>query len=79
MSEQNNWHMKKEINIAHIITTVALVVSGLWVLSDMDKRIAVNTQSISYVQKQRQEDQQRIEKHLDNINKKLDKLIHTRQ
>ena len=75
MAEQNNWHMKKEINVAHIITTVALMVSGLWVLSDMDKRIAVNTQSINHVQVQRKEDQQRIEKRLDSIDKKLDTLL----
>ncbi|WP_368659785.1 hypothetical protein [Pseudoalteromonas sp. McH1-7] len=71
----NSWHMKKEINVAHIITTVALVVSGLWVLSDMDKRIAVNAQSISHVQAQRVEDQKRIEKRLDSIDKKLDELL----
>lgn len=74
----NSWHMKKEINVAHIITTVALVVSGLWVLSDMDKRIAVNSQSISHVQAQRNEDQKRIEKRLDSIDKKLDTLIQSK-
>lgn len=41
----------------------------------MDKRIAVNTQSILHVQAQRVEDQKRIEKRLDSIDKNLDELL----
>ncbi|MDK1289793.1 hypothetical protein [Pseudoalteromonas umbrosa] len=73
MNEQ--WHMKKEINIAHIITTVALIVSGLTFLSDMDKRITTNTTQIVHIQEQRKEDLRRLEKRLDSIERKLDELI----
>lgn len=72
------WHMKREINLVHIITTVTVLVSGLWYVSDLDKRIAANAQAIEYVQSQRSEDQKRVEKHLDSINKKLDRLLENR-
>lgn len=69
------WHMKKEINVAHIITTITLLVSCLWFLSDMDKRITTNTTQIVHIQEQRKEDLARVEKRLDSIERKLDKLI----
>lgn len=72
-SEQ--WHMKKEINLAHVITTVALAVSAFWFFSDMNERINANSLKLEYVQQQRTEDQERVEKQLDNINKKLDRLL----
>ena len=75
---QNQWHMKKEFNLAHIITTVALFFSGMLYLGNLDKRIATNEQSIQYVQTLRTEDQKRVEKHLDSINKKLDRLLENR-
>ncbi len=75
MNNQEQWHMKKEINLAHVITTVALVVSGFWYFGDLDKRIASNKQEIKHVKMLRQEDQARIEKQLDSINLKLDKLL----
>jgi hypothetical protein len=78
MSQPEQWHMKKEINIAHIISTVVLLVSGLWYLNGLDKRISANTQSIEYVQSLGDGDQRRVEKQLDSINKKLDRLLEKR-
>ena len=67
--------MKKEFNLAHIITTVTLLVSGILYLSNLDKRIATNTQEMTHLKQIRNENQQRIEKRLDSIDKKLDTLI----
>ena len=80
MAEQQNippetWHMKKEINVAHVITTVALAVSCLWFFSDLDKRIATNATEITHIKEQRAEDQKRIEKRLDSMDRKLDRLL----
>lgn len=79
MPEQNNnqetWHMKKEVNVAHVITTVAMVVSCFWFFSDLDKRIATNSTEISHIKTQRAEDQKRIEKRLDSMDRKLDRLL----
>ena len=70
MADNPQWHMKKEINIAHVITTLALTVSGVCFLSDLDKRIQSNTKDINYIKEQRTEDVERLEKQLDKINTK---------
>jgi hypothetical protein len=81
MSDPNNnssrWRMDKTVNISHLVVTVGLVVSAVMLMysAELDKRIAVNTQSITHVKEQREEDGQRIEKRLDSINEKLDKLL----
>lgn len=75
MADNQQWHMKREVNLAHVITTLALTVSGIWFLSDLDKRIQSNTKDITYIQEQRTEDVERLEKQLDKINTKLDKLL----
>jgi hypothetical protein len=69
------WHMKKEINLAHVIITVSMIITMMWFFSDLDKRIQSNTKDINHIQVQRTEDVQRLEKQLDKINTKLDKLL----
>ncbi|WP_105168566.1 hypothetical protein [Pseudoalteromonas sp. T1lg23B] len=75
MSQPEHWQMKKELNLAHIITTVTLLVSGILYLGDLDKRITTNTQELAHLKQIRNEDQKRIEKRLDSIDKKLDTLL----
>ena len=84
MSTQNpeQWHMKKEINIAHVIVTVSMVITMMWFFADLDKRIDGNTKDIAHSQQQRvedqkrsREDQDRLYKLIDNLNVKLDKLL----
>ncbi|AOT10289.1 hypothetical protein S4054249_16625 [Pseudoalteromonas luteoviolacea] len=67
--------MKKELSLAHILTTIALVVSSILYLSDLDKRITSNSQELAHLKQIRKEDQKRIEKRLDSIDKKLDALL----
>ena len=75
MRQPENWQMKKELNLAHILTTIALVVSGILYLNDLDKRITSNSQELAHLKQIRIEDQKRIEKRLDSIDKKLDALL----
>ncbi|CAH9054882.1 hypothetical protein PSECIP111951_01129 [Pseudoalteromonas holothuriae] len=75
MSQPEHWQMKKELNLAHIITTVTLLVSGILYLGDLDKRITTNSQALNHLKQIRNEDQKRIEKRLDSIDKKLDTLL----
>ncbi|TMN89485.1 hypothetical protein CWB73_01015 [Pseudoalteromonas phenolica] len=75
MRQPENWQMKKELNLAHILTTIALVVSGILYLNDLDKRITSNYQELTHLKQIRNEDQKRIEKRLDSIDKKLDALL----
>lgn len=84
MANNNNegWHVKKEVNIAHVLTTAAVIFSGFWFFADLDKRIDNNAIELRHVkltrvedQKRQANDQQRIEKGLDGMNAKLDKLL----
>lgn len=77
-----NWHLKKEINLAHVIITLTMLVTTLWYFADLDKRIESNKKDIDHTQTQRIEDQRRsrqdqdrIYKQLDNVNAKLDRLL----
>ena len=81
-----SWHLKKEINIAHFLTTIIIAVSAISYLNGFDKRIQTNALNIMHNKEQqdrelirsekiRKEDQYRIQKSLDGINKKLDKII----
>ncbi|KNC65341.1 hypothetical protein [Pseudoalteromonas ardens] len=73
--QADQWQMKKELNLAHILTTIALLVSGILYLNDLDKRITTNSQELAHLKQIRKEDQKRIEKRLDSIDKKLDALL----
>jgi len=72
---QQHWHLKKEINLAHVITTVGLVVSVFVWVGDLDKRITTNAQLIAFMQQQQDKDTKRVERRLQNIESKLDKLL----
>lgn len=58
-----------------LVTTVVSLISGVWKLSNMDKRIDLNTQDIGHVKQLRVEDSTRLEKRLDTMDKKLDRLL----
>lgn len=71
MGEQQSpehWHLKREVSISHLLTTLALVVSALWWASGVEKRIAVlETTSVHNAKT--------LQRQLDRINEKLDRLI----
>lgn len=74
-NQPEQWHMKREINLAHVIVTVSMVITMMWFFADLDKRIDSNTKDITHIQNQRTEDVKRLDKQLDKINSKLDKLL----
>lgn len=75
MSTENKFHIEKSISVGHIITTIILLIGGIQYLSDFDKRIAAAEQDIEFLQQQRVEDARRIEKRLDSIDEKLDRIL----
>ena len=78
-NNENKFHIEKSISVGHIITTIVLLVGGIQYLSDFDKRIAPAEQDIEFLQQQRAEDARRIEKRLDSIDKKLDRILQERK
>lgn len=69
------WHLKKEVNITHLVATIGLVVSAFMYSTALDKRILTNERDIVHMKSQRAEDIDRIEKKFDTINLKLDELL----
>ena len=70
-----DWHIEKSVSVGHLLTTVVIAASVFMYFGELDKKVSANSQSIEFLKEQRQEDLQRIEKNLDGINKKLDKLV----
>ncbi|KZN64197.1 hypothetical protein N473_15630 [Pseudoalteromonas luteoviolacea CPMOR-1] len=68
----------KPVDIAHLLTTITMIVASIVYITGLDKRISINEKQIEHVKVQRVEDQSRIEKQLDTINEKLDKLIESK-
>ncbi|WP_328186931.1 hypothetical protein [Marinobacter sp. OP 3.4] len=85
MSDQQpreNWHVSKTINITHLLTTMAMLLSALWYLAGQDTRISQAELNIRHLQDQRVQDRETSEKKFDElktdlrlINSKLDRLI----
>ena len=80
-SDRRGWHVDKGIGVAHIITTLMLIVTALWYVAGQDKRLAVLESGFVYVQKSITMDQSRTEKKFDElkidlrmINSKLDRI-----
>lgn len=70
-----DWHIEKSVSVGHILTTVIIAASVFMYFGELDKKVSANQQAIEFIKEQRAEDLRRIEKNLDGINKKLDKLI----
>lgn len=74
-SQPQKFHLEKSISVGHILTTLVIAVSAVTYFNGFDKRISAAEQEIEFLKAQRIEDARRIEKRLDSIDAKLDKLI----
>ena len=72
------FHIEKSISVGHILTTLVLVIGAITYFTDFDKRISATEQEIHFIKAQRIEDGRRIEKRLDSIDKKLDRILEVR-
>jgi len=68
------WHVDKTVSIGHLLTTATFLVAGLWYMAQVDKRIAANAQSIAHNVESIKQQENRTNKSLDDIHRKLDKL-----
>lgn len=65
------WHLKKEIQLGHLITTFTVAVSAVVYISKIEQRVAV-VESQMVMQR---ESSSILRQQLDKINDKLDRLI----
>lgn len=71
---QQGWHVDKTVSISHVLTTLTILIAGLWYLADQDKRIAANAQDIKHNIDSIRQQESRTNRSLDAISSKLDKL-----
>ena len=65
------WHLKKEIQLGHLITTFTVAISAVVYISKIEQRVAV-VESQMVMQR---ESSSILRQQLDKINDKLDRLI----
>lgn len=79
------WHIKREVQIGHLITTMSVAFSVIWYAGKLEQRIALVEQSI-VVQRDRdtaQDNQssaafQQMRQQLDRMDSKLDRIIESK-
>ena len=69
--EPERWHMKKEIQLGHLITTFTVAISCVVYINKIEQRVAVmESQMIA-----QRDSATLLRNQLDKINDKLDRLI----
>lgn len=71
----SDWHLDKKVNVGHIISTALLAIAAFGYINAIEKKIDANAINISTIKEQRKEDVRRIEKRLDSMDRKLDRLL----
>lgn len=70
-ADDNKWHMKKEIQLGHLITTFTVAISCVVYINKIEQRVAVmEAQMIA-----QRDSAILLRSQLDKINDKLDRLI----
>lgn len=68
------WHLKREINVAHLLTTGAAIVSVAVFLANQDKRLALVEAAVSRQEQERVETKADMKEIKDDIKKILARL-----
>ena len=69
--DDNRWHMKKEIQLGHLITTFTVAISCVVYIDKIEQRVAVMESQILA----QRDSATLLRSQLDKINDKLDRLI----
>lgn len=78
----NGWHLKKEIQVSHLITTAGMVLAAVLYAAKIEQRVALLESSM--VQQHERDDRQDkasaesitlLRAHLERIEAKLDRLV----
>jgi len=70
----NGWHLRKEISIGHIVTTVTVAAGVLLAYADLDKRVSLNSQAINQASLAAEKQEQRSTQALKEINDALRRI-----
>jgi hypothetical protein len=69
--EPEGWHLKKEIQLGHLTTTITVAVSAVIYINKIEQRVAVVESQVIY----QKETADVLRNQLEKINDKLDRLI----
>ena len=69
--EPQGWHLKKEIQLGHLITTITVAVAAVVYINKIEQRVAVIESQVIY----QKETADVLRNQLEKINDKLDRLI----
>lgn len=79
---EERWHLRKEVNVSHLLTTAALVATVLYSAHTFDVRLTLvesrtlmQTQIDNAQNEARREAFGRVDKALEQISEKIDRLI----
>ena len=72
--DRRGWHVDKTVSISHVMTTVTILLAGMWYLVDQDKRISANTQNITHNANAITKQESRNSKALSDIKNSLDRI-----
>jgi len=63
----NPWHLKREISVGHLLTTISMLLAAFWFFAGLDKRVAVLEQrsDVAGIEMQRRMDG--VESKIDDI------------
>ena len=80
--DEEHWHLSKSISIGHLMTTLAVVLSGFVYISDIDTQVQKQGVQIQAMRDSQSAERQvtesmfnRLREDMKSINTKLDKLI----
>ena len=84
--QDGGWHLKREVQLGHIITTCTVLFSVIWYAGKLEQRIALVEQSqmqVTLAQKERDDRQDKLasdalamlRQQLDRLEQKLDWVI----
>lgn len=74
MKADNGWRFDKHISIGHILTTVSVVVIALFWLTNIDKRVDLNTQAINSNSQRIERGEDRQSEQFNTILQRLDSI-----
>lgn len=88
--QDGGWHLKREVQLGHIITTCTVLFSVIWYAGKLEQRVALVEQSqmqVTLAQKERDDRQDKLasdalamlRQQLDRLEQKLDRVIEGRK
>ena len=71
MSEnREHWHLRKELNVTHLLTTIIIIVSAIWWASGVETRQAITETKV----KSLEHNIGKLENYLIRIEDKVDRI-----